>query len=226
MKIALDAMGGDNAPDVVIEGVAQALLQYQKIDRIVLVGNKEKIQSLLEKYSISQHPKIYIEQSQQVIEMSESSMAPLRTKKNSSISICLKLAKESKVDAVVSAGHTGACVACSVVRLRTLKGIHRPAIGTILPTQKGFVLLIDAGANIDSKPEHLVQFAQMGDTYLRNIFQVENPRVGLLSIGEEDSKGNELTKEAFESLKRTSINFVGNVEGSDLFRGDVDVVVL
>ena len=227
MKIAIDAMGGDKAPKVVIEGVSQILGESHcgSIKEIFLVGQADSIIPLLKDYQIYNHPKLKIVHADEVVYMNEPSITPLRSKKKSSISICLDLVKNQEVDAVISAGHTGACVASSVVKLRTLSGIHRPAIATVMPNMKGFTLLIDAGANIDSKPEDLIQFAQMGEVYSREILGVENPTIGLLSIGVEDTKGNELTKETFERFKELSLNFIGNVEGNDLFKGKVDVLV-
>ena len=225
MKIAVDAMGGDYAPEVVIEGVAQALKEYPKIEELVLVGDEAKLTPLIEKNKLKGHSKIRIKHASQVVEMHEPATIALRAKKDSSITVSADIAKAGEVDAIVSAGHTGAAVACSVLRLRTLPGVDRPGIATVFPTVNGHFTLVDAGANPDAIPEHLVQYAVMGEIYTRKVLKIDNPRVGLLSNGEEESKGNELTKATFKLLKKLPINFIGNVEGHDLFAGNVDVVV-
>ena len=161
--------------------------------------------------------RIEISHSTQVVEMSDKAVEAVRRKKDSSISRAVDLVKHGKADAVVSAGHTGAAVAASAIKLRTLPGIDRPGIAAVLPTEKNVFVLIDAGANIDARPEHLVQYAFMGSVYSSHVLGYKNPKVGLISLGEEDAKGNEMTKEVFKMLKKSSLNFVGNIEGRHLF---------
>ena len=230
MKIAVDAMGGDYAPEVVIDGVSQALREYPIIEEFVLVGDEAKLTPLLDRYKIAGNKRTTYKHTYQVVEMHEASTLALRGKKDSSITVCADIAKKKEVDAIVSAGHTGAAVAVSVLRLRTLPGIDRPGIATVFPTVKGHFTLVDAGANPDATPDHLVQYAVMGSVYTRKVLKIDKPRIGLLSNGEEESKGNELTKATFKKLKKIgedneNFNFIGNVEGHDLFSGNVDVVV-
>lgn len=226
MIIAVDAMGGDSAPEVVIQGVAQALSENSAITKIVLVGDEGRINELLVKHSLADHAKIEVTHASQVVEMHEPSTLAIRGKKDSSITVATNLAKEKKVDAVVSAGHTGAAVAASVVKMRNLEGIDRPAIATIFPAPKRHFIIVDAGATPQCTPDNLVQFAIMGEIYARKILKIKNPKVGLLSNGEEESKGNDLTKETLKLLKNVkSLNFIGNIEGKHIFDGEVDVVV-
>jgi phosphate acyltransferase len=226
MIIAVDAMGGDSAPEVVIQGVAQALSENPAITKIVLVGDEGCINELLAKHSLADHAKIEVTHASQVVEMHEPSTLAIRGKKDSSITVATNLAKEKKVDAVVSAGHTGAAVAASVVKMRNLEGIDRPAIATIFPAPKRHFIIVDAGATPQCTPDNLVQFAIMGEIYARKILKIKNPKVGLLSNGEEESKGNDLTKETLKLLKNVkSLNFIGNIEGKHIFDGEVDVVV-
>ncbi len=225
MRIAVDAMGGDFAPANILEGVAQALDGLAWIDQLVLVGHQEKIAHYLDKLQISSHPKLKKVHASEVIEMSDLSTVVLRGKRDSSMTVCAKMLRNGEVDAVVSAGHTGAAVASTTVLARTLPGVERPAIATIMPAMHGHFVLVDAGANTDCKPFNLAQFAVMGECYYRMAFGVENARVGLLSVGGEDVKGNDVTKEAFKLLSSMPINFVGNVEGNTIFEGAADVVV-
>ena len=226
MIIAVDAMGGDYAPAIVIEGVAQALAENSAISKILLVGDTESIDPLLAAHGLQNHPKLELVHASQVVEMHEPSTLAIRGKKDSSITVCTNLAKEGKADAVVSAGHTGAAVASSVVRMRNLEGVDRPCIATIFPAPERHFIMVDAGATPQCTPNNLLQFALMGDIYARKILRRENPVVGLLSNGEEESKGNDLTKGALKLLKDApNINFVGNIEGKDVFEGNVDVVV-
>ena len=223
IKIAVDAMGSDHAPAVEIDGAVQAAAQYGV--SIALVGQEDRIHELLRKHDVGGLP-IEVVHASEVITMEEPAATAARRKKDSSIRVAARLVRDSGVSGIVSAGNTGAVMATVKMVLGTLPVVDRPALSTVLPTQKGKpAILLDVGANVDCKPHHLEQFAIMGDIYSRAIFGIRRPRVGLLSIGEEDSKGNELTKEAFKSLKRAPINFIGNVEGRDIFRGDVDVIV-
>jgi glycerol-3-phosphate acyltransferase PlsX len=226
MKIALDAMGGDFAPASTVAGAVEALQKYSDI-QVILVGDQPRLEKELAPLKITpaQRARISFHQASQVVEMGDSAIDAVRRKKDSSISRAVELMAEGAVEAVVSAGHTGAFVAAAKVKLRTLPGIDRPGIATVMPTETNLFLLIDAGANVDSEPKHLLQFGIMGSVYSREVMGRKNPRVGLMSIGSEASKGNELTKEAYKELSRAKINFVGNVEGHDLFKRPVDVVV-
>ncbi|HYR42531.1 MAG TPA: phosphate acyltransferase PlsX [Terriglobia bacterium] len=223
IKIAVDAMGSDQAPAVEVEGAVRAAAEYGIA--IVLVGQEDRIREHLQRHGVANLP-IEIVHASEVITMEESAATAARKKKDSSIRVAARLMRDSGISGIVSAGNTGAVMATVKMVVGTLPVVDRPALSTVLPTQKGKpAILLDVGANVDCKPHHLEQFAIMGDIYSRAIFGIRRPRVGLLSIGEEDSKGNELTKEAFKSLKRAPINFIGNVEGRDIFKGDVDVIV-
>lgn len=224
MKIAVDGMGGDNAPDIVVEGVAEALKNYPGVE-ILLVGHEKKLAPFIKKYRLLKHPNLRIVHAEQVVEMGDSSTASIRSKKNSSITVAATLVSNGEADAVVTAGHTGAAVAATKVKMRMLPGVDRPAIATIMPAKQGPFILLDVGANIDCKPIHLAQFAVMGEVFAQLAFSSLRPRIGLLSVGEEDVKGNSLTKETFKLLSDMPINFVGNVEGNSLFDKAADVVV-
>ena len=224
MKIAVDAMGGDYAPGVVVEGLAIALTDFPEYD-FVLVGHAEKLVFYLEKYGIAGHPRVTVVHAPSVCEMSEPSAISLRAKRDSSITVCARLLKEKKVDAMVTPGHTGATVAATKVLVRTLPGIDRPALAASLPAREGRFILMDAGANPDCTPVNLVQFAVMGEIYAQYLFHLERPRVGLLSVGGEDIKGCELTKESFRLLEDVPINFIGNVEADVVFEGASDVLI-
>ena len=225
MKIAVDAMGGDFAPDIIVEGVLDSLSCLEDNDEVVLVGDESRIKEILARYGRKESDNLSIRHASEVVGMDESPSKSLRRKRNSSIAVCASLAKEGKVDALLSAGNTGAVVAATKLRLRFLKGVERPAIATPIPTTSGVSVLLDAGANVDSKPYNLLQFAGMGSAYIQYLFGVENPKIGLLSIGEESSKGNDLTKETFKLLEKSPLNFVGNIEGRDVFNNKVDVIV-
>jgi phosphate acyltransferase len=224
MRIALDAMGGDFGPPSLVAGAVMALREYHHIQKLYLVGDQRQIETELEKHRCNDS-RIEIVHSMQVVEMSDKAWSAVRRKKHSSVSRAVDLVKHDQADAIVSAGHTGAAVAASIVKLRTLKGIDRPGIAAVLPTQFNVFVLIDAGATIDSRPEHLLQYAIMGSVYSRHVLGYKNPTIGLVSLGEEDVKGTELTKEVFKLLKRSRLNFVGNIEGRHLFEDPVEVVV-
>lgn len=217
-------MGGDYAPGVVIEGLALALEAYPEYD-YVLVGHEEKVRFYLEKYGLTDNKRISVVHAASVCEMSEPSTISLRQKKDSSITICAKLLKNKQVDAMVTPGHTGATVAATKVILRSLPGVDRPALAACMPAQDGRFLLVDAGANPDCTPLNLLQFAIMGETYAEYLFKLESPKVGLLSVGGEDSKGSELTKETFKRMSDLPINFVGNVEADTVFEGAANVLI-
>jgi glycerol-3-phosphate acyltransferase PlsX len=223
MRVALDAMGGDYAPSVNVAGAVETVNEHDDID-VILVGNEAIIEKELQSKRF-RATRISVRHASQVIEMHDSSTAALRKKKDSSIRIGIELVKSGKADAFVSAGHSGVVMATSLLLLGRSEGVDRPAIATIMPTLRDTFILVDAGANVDSKPENLLQFALMGNTYCQLVLNKTSPKVGLLSIGEEDTKGNELTKEAFKLLKGTQLNFIGNIEGKDIFTGKADVVV-
>lgn len=225
MRIALDAMGGDFAPVNPVAGVVQALREYGDFS-VILVGDEVKVRAEVAKQNVrGLEDRISYHHASQVVDMKDSGLDSVRRKKDSSVSRAVDLIKEGKADAVVSAGHTGALVAAATIKLRTLPGIHRPGLAVVIPTPtKGF-LLLDAGANIDPAPEHIAGYAIMGSIYVREILGRANPQVGLMSIGTEAGKGNEFTKECFEILSRTPVNFVGNTEGHALFSNPLDVVV-
>jgi glycerol-3-phosphate acyltransferase PlsX len=224
MKIALDAMGGDFGPPNLVAGAALALRDYSHIRKLFLVGDTAQIEAELRKLGCNDS-RIEIVHSTQVVDMSDRAWSAVRRKKDSSVSRAVDLVKRGQANAIVSAGHTGAAVAASMIKLRTLPGIYRPGIAAVLPTETNVFVLMDAGANIDARPEHLLQYAFMGSVYSSHVLGYKNPTVGLISLGEEDVKGNEMTKEVFKLLKKSSLNFVGNIEGRHLFEDPVEVVV-
>ena len=225
MKIALDVMGGDHAPAAMIEG-AMLALEDNGIDvgKLFLVGDETTVEKELTHLSYA-HSKIEIVHSEQVVEMHESAVKSVRQKKKSSISVAVDLVKSGDCQAIVSAGNTGAAVAASTIKLRNIPGVERAGIASPLPNENGPCNIVDAGANVDSKPSHLLGYAIMGSVYARHVQGKKNPIVGLMSVGEEDSKGTDLTREVFGLLKESGLNFIGNVEGHDLFETPVDVVV-
>jgi len=223
MKIAVDAMGGDHAPESVVEGAVLAAREYGT--EIILTGPAERVQAELEKYKDHSSLPIRVEHAEQVVQMDEAPAKVLRNKKKSSMKIGVDLVKNGEAAAFVSAGNTGAVLAYCTIILRPLKGVDRPAIAIQLPTLTGTSILLDAGANVDCKTSQLFQFAIMGHVFAKYILEKENPGVALLSIGEEDSKGNEITKEVFQMLKNSHINFIGNLEGKEVYRGNADVIV-
>jgi glycerol-3-phosphate acyltransferase PlsX len=221
-KIAIDAMGGDKGPAPLIEGALLAADEFGS--EIILVGDEHLLRAELKAHANGRHP-FEIRQATQVIAMDESPAAAFRKKKLASIRVATEMVQAGEADAVISAGHTGATLMAATLILRTLPGLDRPAIATLLPTMEGHSIVIDVGANVDCKPLHLYQFGIMGSVYAKYILRREQPRVGMLSIGEEDNKGNETTKEAFQLLRRSSLNFVGNVEAKAVYRGGADVIV-
>lgn len=231
MRIALDAMGGDFAPERPVEAAVRALQLYPKISRLFLVGDEARIQAELDRHrrELDAEPSIRerleVRHCTQVVEMSDGAVEGLRRKKDNSITRSVELVKQKEADAVVSAGHTGAMVACSTLKLRTLPGIERAGIATVMPTESNLFVLMDAGANVDAHPRHLMQYGVMGSIYSKHVLGFDNPRVGLLGIGTEDVKGNDLTKETFKLLREAPVNFVGNIEGHDLFERPVEVAV-
>lgn len=225
MKIAVDAMGGDFAPEKIVLGAVEAAREYDC--EIYLVGDETKIRDVLKKAKGWEKLKLSIHHAAEVIEMEEHPVEAVRKKKDSSVVVATRMVKDGECDAVISAGSTGAAVAAAQTILGRIKGIKRPAIATPIPTRTGAAtLLLDSGANVDSKPQHLVQAALMGKIYSERVYGVENPRVGLLNIGEEETKGNEQALLTYPLLKEhEAINFLGNAEGRDIPRGGFDVVV-
>jgi glycerol-3-phosphate acyltransferase PlsX len=223
MRIALDAMGGDYAPAVTVEGAIETANDLEDID-ITLVGDEASLQRELDgkKYSPN---RISIKHASQIVSMDESPSVAIRKKRDSSISRGIELVKKNEADAFVSAGHSGVVMAMALLLLGASSNVDRPAIAATMPTLKAPFVLIDAGANLYCKPENLLQFALMGSFYCGGIFGKSEPTVALLSIGEEDTKGNELTKEAFKLIKKADINFAGNIDGKDIFAGIADVIV-
>jgi len=222
MRVALDAMGGDNAPVVEVEGAVAACREFGI--PVTLVGDRERLESELAKHSINGLD-IDIFHASEVVGMHDSASDAVRKKRNSSVRLAFELVKNDKACAAVSAGNSGATMAAGMFVLKRIKGIERPAIAQIFPTLKGQTLVLDVGGNVDCKPQHLVQFAIMGEVYARYAMGIKNPSVGLLSNGEEDSKGNELTRETNSVLRKTSLNYAGYIEGRDIFSGAVEVVV-
>lgn len=227
MKIAVDAMGGDHAPTAVVEGVVLAGQEKPTGIELILVGDESKIKLELTRLNALDLPNISIIHSSQVVEMHESPVLAIRRKKDSSIMRCARLVKEGHASAFISAGNTGAAVVVTKIKWRSLPGVERPAIAVVMPSPYGVFVILDAGATPDCKPVHLLQFAVMGEVYARYILNIKNPRVGLLSLGEEETKGTELTREAFRLLQNAGqkINFIGNIEGNDIFTDRVDVIV-
>lgn len=225
MRLALDVMGGDFAPANPVGGVVQALREYNDFT-VIMVGDEAKVRAEIARHDIrGLEDRISYHHASQVVDMSDSGLDSVRRKKDSSISRAVDLVKQGEADAVVSAGHTGALVAAATIKLRTLPGIHRAGLAVVIPTPNRGFLLIDAGANLDPAPEHVVGYAVMGSIYAREILGRNNPSVGLLSIGTEAGKGNDFTRECHQALSAAQVNFIGNVEGHGLFRDPLDVVV-
>lgn len=221
--IAVDAMGGDFGPAVVVPGAVEAARLHDL--HILLVGDTPKVEAELARLDLG-NIGCEIVQADDVVHMNEKPSDILRRKKNASIQVACRLVKEGAADGVVSAGHSGATVACGMFIMGRLPGVERPALAALLPTEKEPVVVLDAGANVDCRPYHLFQFGLMGDAFARDLLGYAAPRVSLLSIGEEEGKGNSQVKEAYELLKMAhNLNFIGNAEGRDIFTGDVDVVV-
>ena len=224
MRIAVDVMGTDYGPEQIILGATQAADEYNCT--VLLVGNEREIENILHKNKKNISDKIQIRQASQVIEMCEHPGSAVRKKKDASIVVATKLLKDDECDAVVSAGSTGAAVAAALFGLGRISGIERPTIATPIPNISGTTVVLDSGANVDSKPQHLNQSALMGSIYAEQVLGINNPRVGLLNIGEEETKGNEQATSTYPLLMNNKfINFIGNVEGRDISKGTVDVVV-
>jgi phosphate acyltransferase len=215
-------MGGDHGPAVVVEGAATAVREFGA--SVILVGDRDAIEREVARLDLGKLD-IEIRHASQVVGMAETPSVALRRKRDSSLRIAAELVRDGHASAFISAGNTGAAMAIAMFVIGVLRGIDRPAIAAVLPSLKRYTVLLDVGANVAPKPWHLFQYALMGHVYARGILGVERPRVGLLSVGEEEGKGNDLTKEAYDQLKESSLNFVGNVEGRDIYNGSCDVVV-
>jgi glycerol-3-phosphate acyltransferase PlsX len=223
ITISLDAMGGDNAPVSEVAGAVETVRDNDGIS-VVLVGIKDKIEAELGKFSY-ESSRIKVHHASEVIEMHESPADAIRKKTDSSIAVGLKLHKSGQTNAFISAGNTGAVMAASLFTLGRIANVSRPTIGSRFPTERGITMVFDVGANVDCKPVNLLEFAIMGSVYATHIYNIENPTIGLLSVGEEKSKGDLLTTEAFELLEKSGLNFVGNVEGRDILKGGTHVIV-
>jgi glycerol-3-phosphate acyltransferase PlsX len=221
MNVAVDAMGGDNAPEVVVEGAVEAVSELGI--PVTLVGHREVLGKILDVHKPSDL--LSVHHCEDMVHMDETPLKAVRKKKDASIRVAFDLVKDGVADAVVSAGNSGAMFAAGVLVLGRIKGVDRPAIASIVPTEKGPGLLIDVGANVDCRPNHLLQFGLMANAFANSCLGIENPAIGLLSIGEERSKGNEQVRLSHRLFRESSLNFAGNVEGRDLFDGDVDVIV-
>ena len=224
MHIALDAMGGDHGPEELIAG---AVLAAKQADiHVSLVGDETLLQSHLKAAALDSQlaSRIHIVHSSQIIEMKDNPVDAIRKKKDSSIMVAFGLVAAGEADAVVSAGNSGATLAAAVRKLGRIKGVSRPGIASFFPTQKQPVVIMDIGANVECRPQHLLQFGVMASAFSR-LYGIKSPRVGLLTIGEESGKGNSLVKETYELLDASALNFIGNVEGRDVYRGDVDVII-
>ncbi len=224
MRIAIDAMGGDFAPRAVVAGAVQAARSLPGIDAIILVGDELAIRRELQMFK-RVPAAIEIRHASEVVGMNEAPAQAIRRKKDSSISRAVDLVREGKAQAIISAGNTGAVMVAATLKLRTLRGVERPAIATVMPGPYKPFVLIDAGANTDCPPRLLLQFAVMGHVYANRILGQADPVIGLMSVGAEDSKGNEITRDAFRRLSESKLNFKGNIEGHDLYLGGVDVAV-
>jgi glycerol-3-phosphate acyltransferase PlsX len=222
MKIAVDAMGGDHGPAVVVEGTVAAVREFGV--SAVLVGDRGAVDVEIRRLG-AESLGLEVRHASEVVGMAESPSLALRRKRDSSLRVAAELVRDGKAAAFISAGNTGAALAISMFVIGVLRGIDRPAIAAVLPSLRGFTVLIDAGANVTPKPWHLFQFAIMGHVYARDILGLERPRVGLLSVGEEEGKGNDLTRESYDLLKESRLNFIGNIEGRDIYNGNCDVIV-
>lgn len=224
VRVVVDAMGGDNAPGEIVKGAVEAV-QAEKDIKVFLVGRQDVVNAELAKYTYDKE-KIEVVHAEEVIEMAEPPVNAIRKKKQSSLVIGMNMIKHQEADAIVTAGSTGATLVGGQVLVGRIKGIERPPLAPLVPTEKGVSLLIDCGANVDARPSHLVQFAQIGSIYMENIVGIKNPRVAILNIGAEEEKGNQLVKETFPLLKECpGINFIGSIEAREIPHGGADVIV-
>jgi glycerol-3-phosphate acyltransferase PlsX len=225
MKIVLDAMGGDIAPKNPIGGLKLALTTLPQVEKFYLTGLPDVLKAELDSQGVEERHRIEIVEATQIVEMHDSGIDAVRKKKKSSITVAVDLVKQGECQAVVSAGHTGAAVTAGTLMLGRLDGVDFPGIASPMPNEHGVCYILDAGANPDATPAHLVQYAIMGSTYAKYVHGKESPVVGLMNVGEEDTKGNLMAKEAFSLLKQAPINFRGNIEGHDIFATELDVIV-
>jgi glycerol-3-phosphate acyltransferase PlsX len=224
IKIAVDAMGSDEAPLNDVSGAVIAAELKPDVLEIILVGKEKLISEELQKHKVKLK-NISIVNAGEVVTMEDSPTESLKTKPDSSISVGINLVKEKKADAFISAGNTGAVMTASILKLGRIEGVGRPTIGSIFPSDVGKTMVFDVGASVDCKAKHLLEYAIMGNIYMKNIYNVSNPRIGLLSVGEEKTKGDSLTLETYELLEKSELNFIGNVEGRDILRGKAEVIV-
>lgn len=223
MKIIVDAFGGDNAPLEIIKGCAQAVAEFDDLS-IILTGDESTIKNVANKNSISLE-RIEIHHCSEVVTMEDHADAVLKTKKDSSMAVGFNLLKSGEGDAFISAGNSGALCMGATLAVKRIKGIKRPAFSPVMPAANGFFMLVDGGANVDCRPEMLLQFAVMGSIYMNKVMKIDNPRIGLANVGTEDHKGNELYQTTYKLLKESNLNFIGNVEGRDIPQGACDVLV-
>lgn len=224
VRVALDAMGGDNAPGEIVKGAVEAINERSDI-QVILLGQEERISKELDQYDYRKE-QVEIVNAREVIETAEPPVAAIRTKKDSSIVVGMNMLKDGKADAFVSAGNSGAILVGGQVIVGRQKGVERPPLAPLIPTERGASLLLDCGANVDARPSHLVQFAQMGSIYMEHVLGVKDPKVAIVNIGAEEEKGNALVKETFPLLKQCEgIHFVGSIEARDIPHGDADVIV-
>lgn len=223
MQIAVDAMGGDHAPQSPVEGAVRAAVEDGT--SVLLVGDRSRIETELVRLGHRRSEKIEVIHAEEVVGMDEPAITPIRKKRRSSIRLCAELVKEGRAQALVTAGNTGAAMISAKMVIGTVAGVDRPALAAVLPNIQGRTVLLDVGANVDTKPVHLREFAVMGHFYAQEVIGTPSPRIGLMSIGEEEGKGNDVTREVFKVLKTTGLNFLGNVEGRDVFNGSADVIV-
>jgi glycerol-3-phosphate acyltransferase PlsX len=223
LRIAVDAMGGDYAPQCAVEGAVRAAREDGT--DVLLVGDRARVEPELAKLGAAAEPRIELVHAEEVVGMDEPAITPIRKKRRSSIRLAAQLVKEDRAQAMVTAGNTGAAMIAAKMVIGTIPGVDRPALAAVLPNARGRTVLLDVGANVDTKPAQLREFAVMGHFYAQEVLGTAAPRIGLLSIGEEEGKGTDVTREVFKVLKKTGLNFIGNVEGRDVFNGSADVVV-
>lgn len=224
IKVAVDAMGGDHAPSEIVKGAVEAVNSQEQV-KVILVGRESAVQAELQKYQYDAS-RVEVVNATEIIEMAEPPVQAIRMKKDSSIVVAMKMVKNGEAEAFVGAGSTGAVLVGGQVIVGRIKGVERPPLAPLLPTEKGASLLIDCGANVDARPSHLVQFAKMGSIYMENVMGVQNPRVAIVNIGAEEEKGNALVKETFPLLKACKgLNFIGSIEARDIPSGYADVIV-
>jgi glycerol-3-phosphate acyltransferase PlsX len=225
IRIAVDAMGGDRAPQAIVSGAIDAVRRSEGRFEVILVGDTAAIQAAMSHHHFLKDLPLSILHAGQKIGMDESPVTALRKKPDASIAVAMRLQQQEKVDAVVSAGNTGAMLGASIFYLKPVQGVLRPSVGSFMPQESGVCFVIDVGSNVDCRPNHLLQFGMMGSIFVNDIMDIPEPTVGLLNIGEEETKGNEVSQAAYKLFKESTLNFIGNVEGRDVMRGKADVVV-